>query len=140
MNDTLLIQFFPIMHIIGRNFLCSSIMTILLTFVIRCNLIMWYVLWFTIIIGGTGCFMITTIPICFIFNWVVLLIISKYSQKRKIINKTWEKKLNSLYIFQFEYYWPACEKKNSLPIDEKYLFNTGPVPTIWILTYPHVSK
>ena len=79
-NDTLMIHFSPIMKIVGRKFLCGSIMAILLMFIIRWRLIMWYLLWSTIIIGRTDCFMRTPIPFWTIFIRAVWYMLYKYSQ------------------------------------------------------------
>ena len=79
MNYNLMIHVFPIMKIIGSIFFCSSVMTVLLSFIISCRLIIWYLLWFTIIIGGTGCFTWTPIPFWFIFTRAVWLMLYKYS-------------------------------------------------------------
>ena len=62
-NANLIIHYFPIMHISGRNFKCCSIMTILLTFVIGIWLIIWSLWWSAIIIGRTWC--LTRMPITF---------------------------------------------------------------------------
>ena len=81
MNAILKIHFPHILIIIGKNVSRSSIMTILLTFIKSCRLIIWYMLWSTIIIAGTGCFTRIPIPFCIIFNIEVWLKLSKYSQK-----------------------------------------------------------
>ena len=82
-NDTLVIPFYFFMHIIGRKFLCSYIIKILLTLILRCGLIIWSLLWYTIIVGGTVFFMRALLPFCIIFTIEVGLMLYKYSQKRK---------------------------------------------------------
>ena len=63
MNATLIIHVSPIIHISGREILCCSMITILLTFVLRIRLLIWYLFCSRIIIGGT--WWITRIPITF---------------------------------------------------------------------------
>ena len=59
MNDTLMIHSHTFICIIGRSFQYSSIMTIILTLIIRCKLVIWSLLLSTIITGGTKWFTIT---------------------------------------------------------------------------------
>ena len=51
---------------------------------------------------------------------------------KKVMNKNPRNKLNALNIFQFAYYWPACENYICLPIGEKVLLIAGLVPKISI--------
>ena len=109
MDATLVIHFSPFIRIIGRRISCSSIVKILLTFIVRFRFIMWYLLVSMIINGGTGFFTRTPTQFWVIFAKAVWLMLYKYSQKIKqqniVINK-----LNAWYIFLFAYYWPACTK------------------------------
>ena len=82
-NATLVIQFFPFIRIIGRSISRSSIMTIMSEFIIRCRLIMGYLLLSTIIIGCTGYYTSTPTPFWVILTRVVLLMLYKYSQKKR---------------------------------------------------------
>ena len=129
MNSTLMIHFFYFIRIIGRNVSCGSIMVIQLAFIIRCNLIVWYLS--MIIIGDNGCFLIITTPFFIVFTRAVWLMIYQYSQKISN-NNIVRNKLNAWYIFNFTYYWPSCQKTMYLPIDKWFLFNTGLVPIISI--------
>ena len=109
MNATLTIQFLPFIQIIGGIVLCSSTMAIMLKFIIRCMLMMWSMLSFTIIIGGTEWLPGTPTLFWITFTITAWLMLYKYSLK--IRNKNiLRKKLNAWYIFHFTYYWLACEK------------------------------
>ena len=101
-NTTLMIQFFHFIFIIGGGLTCNSIMMILLSFFIRCRLVMWYILLYTTIIGGTGCFLITPTLFWIVFTRAVWLILYKYSQKGSNKNIV-RSKLNTWYIFHLEY-------------------------------------
>ena len=125
MNAILRIHFQSFMNSIGKNVSCSSIMMTLLTFIKICRLIIWYMLWSMITIAGTGCFTRMPTPFFIIFNTVVWLMLSKYSQKNK---KTEKQFINVWDIFQFAYYWPDCGKTMSLPTG---LLNAGLVPKNW---------
>ena len=78
MSATLIVHFSLIMHIFGRKFSCCYIMRILLTYVIRIRLIIWYLLCSTIIISGTLCITITPIMFCINIIRAVQFIIFKY--------------------------------------------------------------
>ena len=91
MNATLINPLSPIMHIIGRNFLCSYIIRILLVFIIRYRLIIGSLLCSFITIYSTGCFIITQIPFWVVFTRAVWLMIYKFFPIRKAINKSLEK-------------------------------------------------
>ena len=128
-NATLMIQFSPSIQYFLRIFLCYSIMAILLTFIIRRRLIMWYLLWSTIIIGGTWCFSRTQIVFWIFLTRAVWLMLYKYPQKRKQLQNL-RKTLNAWYIWIFVlliYLW----KKMSLPIYENFLLNADLVPKFW---------
>ena len=65
-----------------RSVSCGSIMPILLTFIILCMLIIWYMLFYTTIIGGTCCFPKMTTELWIIFTRAVWLTLYKHSLKR----------------------------------------------------------
>ena len=65
----------PIFHIYVRSLFCCFIMTIRLTLVISSRLIMQFILFSTIIIGGTWWFMIITITLWLIYTRVVCVMI-----------------------------------------------------------------
>ena len=129
MNSTLMIHFFYFIRIIGRNVSCGSIIVIQLAFIIRCNLIVWYLS--MIIIGDNGCFLIITTPFFIVFTRAVWLMIYQYSQKISN-NNIMIRKLNGWYIFHFAYCWPASGKTISLPNGEYFLFSADLVPIMWI--------
>ena len=51
---------------------------------------------------------------------------------KKVINKILRKKLNTLNIFQFAYYWPACGNSICLTVVETFPPVEGLVPKIAI--------
>ena len=85
MNATLMIPLFPIVHIKGRIFLCSSVIMILLTFIISFMLVILSLLWFMIIICGTECFARTPLPFFLqkqklYANWWIIVMQTLYQQ------------------------------------------------------------
>ena len=121
---------FPFIHIIGRNVICSYIMMILLTFIIMCRLKMWYLLWSTIIIGVTGCFTITPIPLWIILTTSVWIMLYKYSQKIKQSNC--EMQIKRIIYISFRILPILSREKNVSTNWWIILFNAVLLPTIWI--------
>ena len=130
-NATLMIHFPPFIHIKGKILLCNY-MTILLTLIIRCRLIMWYMLWSAIIFGGTKCFMITPLPLWIIFTRAVWLMLYKiFTQKMT------RKQLNAIYIYIYIYLniTDLPEENNASSNWQMIFINIGLLPTIWVSSY-----
>ena len=126
-----MIFFFTSICVEQRSVLCSSIMSILFMVVILRRLITRYLLLSMIILGGTGCFLITTIEFWIIFTTELWLTLKKntwnFFSNKNIVRKI----RNEWKTFDLIYYWPACGKTMSLPMGYFILFNAGFVPTIF---------
>ena len=83
MNATLMINFPPFICIEQGSVSWSSIMLILLTFIILRSLIICSLLLSKIIPGGTGCFSITQTVFCIIFTGEVWLTLYKHIHKNE---------------------------------------------------------
>ena len=102
MAATFFISFPPIMHIYRWNLLCCSIMMIMLTLVIHIRLIIRFILFFTIIIGGF--WYLEKMPITLWFNSLDRCdLCSIRLTIKKEMNRILRNKLNNWYIFQFAY-------------------------------------
>ena len=102
---------YPFIHIIGRIFLCSSIMMVLLKFIISYMLIIWSLLWSKISIFGTGCFTRNPLPLWIVFNRAVWLMLYKFPQKIKQL-KNGEKQIECIIYISFHILLTCLQNQN----------------------------
>ena len=92
MNHILMIKILSFIYIVRRSVLCSSIMPILLMFIMFWRLIMLSLLCSTINRCETGCFTRTKIAFWIIFTRVVILNLYKHTREisnNNIVRKKW---------------------------------------------------